>query len=163
MGYVTSKPINPIKSNEESHCGDNAIKIIEQDIDVQNIDTIPKPIQSRSLANSPWPMFRHDLNHTGQSQYNTSTNKGTLLWNFTTGSYVYSSPAIGPDGTIYIGSDDGNLYAINPNGTKKWNFTTGNTVKSSPAIDFNGTIYFRSYDNNLYAIYPNGTKKWSIE
>ena len=38
---------------------------------------------------------------------------------------IYSSPAIGSDGTIYVGSDDCKLYAINSNGTLKWSYTTG--------------------------------------
>jgi outer membrane protein assembly factor BamB len=50
---------------------------------------------------------------------------GTEKWHFTTGGDVYSSPAIGTDGTIYVGSNDNNLYAINPDGTYKWHFTTG--------------------------------------
>ena len=29
---------------------------------------------------------------------------GTPIWEFETGSYVHSSPAIGPDGTVYVGS-----------------------------------------------------------
>tara|TARA_B100000427_G_C15256943_1_gene484788 strand:- start:47 stop:334 length:288 start_codon:yes stop_codon:yes gene_type:complete len=37
---------------------------------------------------------------------------GTVLWEFETGDSVTSSPAIGPDGTVYIGSRDGKLYAI---------------------------------------------------
>jgi len=39
---------------------------------------------------------------------------GTLKWKFTTGviGQVNSSPAIAADGTIYFGSDDGNLYAV---------------------------------------------------
>ena len=37
---------------------------------------------------------------------------GVKLWEFETGSSVYSSPAIGPDGTVYVGSWDGKLYAI---------------------------------------------------
>ena len=37
---------------------------------------------------------------------------GTVLWEFETGS-VYSSPAIGSDGTVYVGSGDKKLYAIN--------------------------------------------------
>ncbi|MCK5561342.1 MAG: PQQ-binding-like beta-propeller repeat protein [Thermoplasmata archaeon] len=123
---------------------------------------MPKPIQTRSLANSPWPMFRHNLNHTGLSPYDTSANHGDLLWNYSTSGSVASSPAIGSDGTIYVGSDDYNLYAINPNGTKKWNFTTGGDVRSSPAIGSDGTIYVGSNDYNLYAIYPNGTKKWNF-
>ena len=36
------------------------------------------------LANSPWPMFRGNLNHTGLSPYDTSTNLGKLKWSFMT-------------------------------------------------------------------------------
>jgi outer membrane protein assembly factor BamB len=78
---------------------------------------------------------------------------GTLQWDYTTGSSVKSSPAIGADGTIYVGSIDTNLYAINPNGTKKWVYTTGGSVDSSPAIASDGTIYVGSEDHKLYALY----------
>ena len=37
---------------------------------------------------------------------------GTVLWEFETGGAVTSSPAIGSDGTVYVGSDDNKLYAI---------------------------------------------------
>ncbi len=82
-------------------------------------------------------------------------------WVFTTGGDIHSTPAIGSDGTIYVGSDDDNFYAINPDGTEKWRFTaaTGN-VQSSPAIGSDGTIYVGSDDNMLYAINPDGTEKW---
>ena len=67
-----------------------------------------------------------------------------------------SSPAIGTDGTIYVGSRDKNLYAINPDGSKKWAFKTGNWVTSPPAIGSDGTIYVGSKDKNLYPISPDG-------
>ena len=38
---------------------------------------------------------------------------GTKLWEFETGGGVYSSPAIGSDGTVYVGLLDNKLYAIN--------------------------------------------------
>ena len=75
----------------------------------------------------------------------------------------HSSPAIGADGTIYVGSWDTKLYAINPNGTLKWSYTTGERIDSSPAIGADGTIYVGSWDQNLYAINPNGTLKWSYD
>jgi cysteine-rich repeat protein len=112
---------------------------------------------------APWPMFRHDLRHTGRSPVDTSANPGTQKWAFATGGPVhYSSPTIGADGTIYIGSYDYHLYAINSDGTQKWAFATGAEVLSASAIGADGTIYVGSNDNNLYAINPDGTQKWAF-
>ena len=111
------------------------------------------------LADSPWPMFRHDLKHTGRSSY-TGSNKNYLQWIYPVGSST-STPAIGTDSTIYVGSYDSNLYAINPNGTLKWKYKTGDIIESSPAIGTDGVIYVGSNDNKAYAINPGGTLKWS--
>jgi outer membrane protein assembly factor BamB len=113
-----------------------------------------------SLATTPWPMFQHDLQHTGRSPY-TGPASPWLKWSYTTGNSIYSSPAIGSDGTIYVGSEDNKLYAINPNGSFKWSYTTGSAVRSAPAIGSDGTIYVGSDDDKLYAINPNGSFKWS--
>jgi len=54
-----------------------------------------------------------------------------LRWEFETGDDVHSSPAIGSDGTVYVGSGgvfdvDKKLYAINgKSGVKLWEFKTG--------------------------------------
>ncbi len=37
---------------------------------------------------------------------------GKLVWEYETGQQVDSSPVMGPDGTLYIGSDDTRLYAF---------------------------------------------------
>ena len=64
-----------------------------------------------------------------------------------------SSPAIGADGTVYIGSYDNKVYALNgATGTKKWEFATGGDVESSPAIGTDGTLYIGSNDNQVYAL-----------
>jgi hypothetical protein len=112
-------------------------------------------------ADSAWPMFRQNPSRTGRSPY-SGPGVPKPKWSFTTGSAIHSSPAIGADGTIYVGSDDDKLYAINPNGTQKWSFTTGAGIFPSPAIGADGTIYVGSYDDKLYAINPNGTQKWSL-
>jgi outer membrane protein assembly factor BamB len=78
---------------------------------------------------------------------------GVKLWEFETGALVYSSPAIGSDGTVYVGSQDKKLYAINgKTGVKLWEFVTGGNVYSSPAIGSDGTVYVGSVDKKLYAI-----------
>ncbi len=115
------------------------------------------------VADTPWPMFHHDFNHTGRSPY-LGAQTGVEKWNFATGKWIFwSSPAIDSDGTIYVGSRDHKLYAINPNGTEKWSFNTDHDIYSSPAICSDGTIYMGSRIGNLYVINPDGTGKWSFE
>ena len=62
------------------------------------------------------------------------------------------APAIGADGTIYVGSDGGKLYALTPAGALKWEFTVGGNIISSPTISAEGVIYFGSVDRYLYAV-----------
>ncbi len=114
-------------------------------------------------ADEVWPMFGQNLRHTRLSPYATGHNTGTKKWEFAAGSWILSSPAIGLDGTIYVGSQDHKLYALNPKGTKKWEFASGFWIHSSPAIGLDGTIYIGSQDKKLYALNPDGTKKWEFE
>jgi outer membrane protein assembly factor BamB len=117
---------------------------------------------TNSLANTPQPKFHHDNNNTGQSQY-TGPSTNTTKWKYQTGAEVRSSPAIGSDGTVYIGSRDSHLYAINPSGSLKWKYKTGNWIESSPAIGSDGTVYVGSGDGYLYAVNPSGSLKWRYQ
>ena len=85
---------------------------------------------------------------------------GRKQWEFETKGYEVSSPAIGSDGTVYVGS-----FAINgKTGVKLWEFETGGNVTSSPAIGSDGTVYLGSTDNKLYAINgKTGTQLWEFE
>jgi outer membrane protein assembly factor BamB len=80
---------------------------------------------------------------------------------------VGSSPAIGSDGTVYVGSMNNKLYALNgKTGVKLWEFETGGWVFSSPAIGSDGTVYIGSAypDKKLYAINgKSGVKQWEFE
>lgn len=76
----------------------------------------------------------------------SSTNP-TLLWNFTAGGVLSSLSVV--DGTVYVGSSDQNIYALNAtNGAKLWNYFNGNfpgtSSGSSPALA-NGVIYIGDY------------------
>ncbi len=89
---------------------------------------------------------------------------GNLKWKFrtTNGDLIQYQPAIAPDGTIYIGSWDHNLYALSPYGLLKWKFNTGNAIASDAIVGADGTIYVGSQDKYLYAVNPNGTLKWKF-
>lgn len=103
-----------------------------------------------------------------------SNTEGELLWRFKTDEAVYdeviSSPAIGLDGAIYFGSNNGYFYALNPDGTLKWkSYITGWGIIATPAVGSNGTIYFAvddededEYDFCVYALNPDGNLKWKF-
>ena len=67
---------------------------------------------------------------------------------------TYFSPAIASNETIYFGSNDNKLHAVNARtGTRKWEFETEDWLTSSPAIGANGTVYFGSWDGVFYAVH----------
>ena len=108
---------------------------------------------------APWPMFHHDQYHTGQSPY-SGAQSGQLKWRFKTEDEISSSPVIGSDGTVYVGSNDKNLYAINPDGSLKWKFETQGVIDTAPALSSNGTIFVGSSDGKLYALDSDGSLIW---
>ena len=108
-----------------------------------------------------WPRFRYDLCNGGKCDIHAST-LGNFFWRARTEGYVESSPAVAGDGTLYVGSSDGKLYAIGRNGDIRWTYATGGGIDSSPALDNRGRIYFGSYDTNLYCLSPAGELIWKF-
>jgi len=52
--------------------------------------------------------------------YALDARTGRVLWNYSTGGYVESSPAVA-NGVVYVGSDDDNVYALDAaTGVKLW-------------------------------------------
>jgi len=113
------------------------------------------------LMDSAWPMYCHDVRHTGRSPYTTVNTTGVVKWRLETAGWAVGGPTIDNNGTIYIGSYE--LNAVYPNGTLKWKYLVGHSIYCAPAIAEDGTIYFGTiYGNgNLYALNPNGTAKWT--
>ena len=85
---------------------------------------------------------------------------GTEEWAFETGDSVWSSPTV-VNGTVYVGSHDANLYAVDAgSGSEQWRFETGDLVRSSPIV-VDGTVYVGSADNDLYAVGASeGREQW---
>jgi outer membrane protein assembly factor BamB len=71
-----------------------------------------------------------------------------------------SSPVIA-GGTVFFGSGDGHLYALDAaSGELRWKFKTGDVVHASPAYS-GGTLYFGSWDSWFYAVdAATGKEKW---
>lgn len=92
----------------------------------------------------------------------TAADSITERWNAQVG-VIFGSPAVS-DGTVYVGSYDGNVYALDlSDGSKQWSFETGSEIRSSPAV-VNDTVYIGSNDTNVYALNASdGTEKWRFE
>jgi len=85
------------------------------------------------------------------------TPAGELNWQISVDKGL-TAPAIGEDGSLYVGSGRGVLYAFNPDGTDKWQYKAADAIQLAPVISaVDGTIYMCSGEI-LYALNPlNGT------
>jgi outer membrane protein assembly factor BamB len=91
------------------------------------------------------------------------TPEGALKWKFAPGTtHCATPPAVGRDGTIYVGCRDDGFYAVDAAGNKKWEFRAGDDVDSAPAIAPDGTVYVGSDDHKLYAFAPGGALKFAV-
>jgi len=119
------------------------------------------------LAKSPWPKFRGGAQNTGRGLGSGAT--GHVKWSFRTGGVVEGGPAIGPDGTVYVWSYDGYLYAIRAStGMMKWKAAVGkpsaiNYMTPTPLVLSDGTVVIGSVDGYVYAIQAaDGRTKWRV-
>ncbi len=96
-------------------------------------------------VNRAWK-FRSNLWNSGVYDDGGTRPEGALLWSYSTGDDVDSSPAV-VDGVIYIGE-----YALDAKtGEVLWRFRPHDIIESSPAVA-NGTVYVGCEDGNLYAL-----------
>ncbi len=90
---------------------------------------------------------------------------GTERWRFSTNTPHggnHSSPAV-VDGTVYVGSDNNYVYALDAEtGDCDWRFQTNRWVRSSPAV-VDGTVYVGGTDGYVYALSASrGTEQWKF-
>ena len=109
-----------------------------------------------------WPMFRGGPTLIGIAGGGLAEGL-ELRWTFKTGGPVISSAAIVED-RVFVGSDDGNVYALAlGDGKKIWAFKTGGGVESSPLV-MEGKVFVGSSDGFLYALEAaTGKLAWKYE
>ncbi|ACE82763.1 outer membrane protein assembly factor BamB family protein [Cellvibrio japonicus] len=119
--------------------------------------------------------------------YALEQHSGKLLWRFATGGeqrfaaiggYGYPASA-GPvpdpwdfygssplviDGTLYVGSSDHHVYALDAaTGDQRWRFNTGAPVHSSP-VYAGGNILIGNWETKLYALdAQTGSERWQFQ
>jgi len=95
----------------------------------------------------------------GAGVYALNATTGALIWSYTTGSSVYSCPAVA-DGVVFVGSCDNKTYALNATtGALIWSYTTGSSVYGSAAVA-DGVVFVGS--DKVYALNETtGALIWS--
>jgi len=86
---------------------------------------------------------------------------GAELWRYDLASRLPFGPALGPDGTLYGGAGDGNLYALSPEGTLKWRASLG-AVNSPAAVGGDGTVYVATAEGYQALDPDDGSLIWSF-
>ena len=120
--------------------------------------TVPATAQVAEAAKAPWPSMRHDARNTGRTAL-AGKYRGDKPWAFRTGKGIFSTPVIGADGTVYVGSADSSFYAIRRTGKLRWRFRTGNIIDSA-AVLRGKTVTFGSGDETLYRLTTKKRVVW---
>ncbi|MBI5217760.1 MAG: PQQ-binding-like beta-propeller repeat protein [Bacteroidia bacterium] len=114
-----------------------------------------------SQTSTNWPIYRGDNSLTGNTQCKIPEGM-KILWSYKTGGEIKSSPVIS-DNTIFIGSTDGNLYALNKNGSLKWKFNTKVAIEAPP-VYINQLVIVGNLEGTVYAVNAaTGKQAWTYK
>ncbi|MGA1867297.1 MAG: PQQ-binding-like beta-propeller repeat protein [bacterium] len=114
----------------------------------------------KTASESPsWTIFRGDQRLSGTCDVHLP-DVPHLLWSKKIGEQIQSSPVIA-HGRIYIGSDNGKVYALSiTNGETVWEFSSGDMIEASPLI-IDHTLFIGSLGGTLYSLScQDGTVQW---
>src|SRR5688572_14013806 len=119
-----------------------------------------------------WTQFAADSANQG-SMWVATKQATTARWSVDVGPVLFSSPSIGADRVIYVGTVAGDLVAVNPEGSIRWRASfPASSIYSSPAVGAYGfgDIYVISTRkigdrpaSTLHAVAPDGTLRWSFD
>lgn len=136
---------------------DSVEEAVIHDVAIEEM-TIPDP------PAESWTMYGHDTFNSGHNRGSDGpTGPIDMRWEYSTDGPVRSSPAV-MDNSVFIGSDDGTLHAIDAEtGSEQWAYETGGPVRSSPAV-FYDRVIFGSDDHGIYALNKEtGDLLWDFE
>jgi len=109
-----------------------------------------------------WPMFRGGQQLLGRAS-GTLPDSLRFVWKFKTNGQIKSSPAI-DDNLVFIGSSDGNVYAIDlEGGHQVWAYKTDDAVEATACV-VEGSVFVGSSDGFLYALdAKSGSLNWKYK
>jgi len=120
--------------------------------------------QEARAADGDWSTFRGNTTLTGVATSPLPDKLG-VLWKFEIEEPITSTAAI-VNGVVYVGADDGKLYALDlATGKKRWQYAVddGEMIRSSPTVH-GGTIFVGDSLGVMHAVDAStGKKKWTYQ
>jgi eukaryotic-like serine/threonine-protein kinase len=120
-------------------------------------------LASDSRQRDDWPMFRGSSSLTGITSAKLPQPL-KLRWSFQAKDSIESSAAIA-GGTVYVGSMDSSLYAINlATGKLVWRYATSGAVQESSPCVCNDLVFVGDLDGILHAVETaTGKARWTYK
>jgi outer membrane protein assembly factor BamB len=131
--------------------------------------TSGKAAQAAFTVQTNWSQSRYSAPQRGVNPFENVLSPSTLGtldldWVFTASAGILMTPVVA-NGIIYIGSSDGNLYAVNGfTGAQVWTFATGTFLDNDSGLAVaNGIVYLGARNGNLYALNAtSGVPVWTF-
>jgi outer membrane protein assembly factor BamB len=82
------------------------------------------------------------------------TLQGFVKWRFAAKRKVYTSPAVAPDGRVFLGSQDHHAYALTPQGGPLWAVDLGADVDGAPVLGDDGAVYVGTDGDEVVRLDP---------
>lgn len=116
----------------------------------------PRALWSRDLGTtsygSPALGRRGDVYATVDNALVALRQTGRVRWRFAARGIVEVSPAVAPDGTVVLGTNDRFQYGVGPDGRERWRYPREDLTYSSPGVTADGTAYFGDHRGFLNAV-----------
>lgn len=110
--------------------------------------TVIHPAVSREPRRGELPPTRELYDHWG------------TRWCFGAGAPSAGAPALGPDGQIYVATQEGYVHALDRSGGFLWSYTVKGAIHTPPVVLPGGAVVVATRLNLIYAIRPDGRRLW---
>ncbi|MBC34511.1 MAG: hypothetical protein CL663_00495 [Bacteroidetes bacterium] len=117
-------------------------------------------VSVHAQSDKEWAFFRGEKSLTGFTKAATG-DKFSMHWNYKTNGGIKSSPVVA-DNKVFIGSNDGSVYAFDLGGELLWTYNTEVSVEAPP-LYLDGVIYVGNLEGIIFAINADdGSLKWKF-